>query len=52
MNDTLFELPSPGAPRPQPDVKAEPRVQLPDRPQIELRSVDLEGLLGGMRVAP
>ena len=45
MNDTLFELPSPGAPRPQPDVKAEPRVQQPDRSQVEWRPVDLEGLL-------
>ena len=45
MNDTLFELPSPEAPRPQPDVKAAPRVQQPDRSQVELRPVDLEGLL-------
>ena len=44
MNDTLFELPSPEAPR-QPDVKAEPRLQRPNRAQVELRSVDLEGLL-------
>ena len=45
MNDTLFELPSPGAPRPQPDGKREPRLQRPNREQVELRPVDLEGLL-------
>jgi transposase len=45
MNDTLFELPSPEAPRQQSDVKPEPRVQRPNRTQVELRPVDLEGLL-------
>ena len=44
MNDRLFELPSPEAPR-QPEVKAEPRLQRPNRAQVELRPVDLEGLL-------
>jgi transposase len=45
MNDTLFELPSPETPRLQPDVQAEPRLQRPNRAQVELRPVDLEGLL-------
>ena len=45
MNDTLFALPSPEAPRPQPEETAEPRVQRPNRAQVELRPVDLEGLL-------
>ncbi len=45
MNDTLFELPSPEAPRQQPEVNAEPRLQRPNRAQVELRPVDLEGLL-------
>ncbi len=45
MDDTLFDLPSPEA-RPQPpEVKAEPRLQRPDREQVELRPVDLESLL-------
>lgn len=46
MDDTLFDLP----PNEPPDgrgreVPAAPRVQRPDRSQLELRSVDLEGLL-------
>jgi transposase len=45
MNDTLFELPSPEAPRQQPEAKPEPRLQRPNRAQVELRPVDLEGLL-------
>ncbi len=45
MDDTLFELPSPEAPRQQPEVKPEPRLQRPNRAQVELRPVDLEGLL-------
>jgi transposase len=45
MNDTLFELPNVEAPRPQPEVKPEPRLQRPNRAQVELRSVDLEGVL-------
>ena len=45
MNDTLFDLPSPEA-RPQPpEVTAEPRLQRPNREQVELRPVDLESLL-------
>jgi len=45
MNDTLFELPSPEGPPERPGVKGEPRVQRPNRTQVELRPVDLEGLL-------
>src|SRR3989338_8802370 len=45
MNDTLFDPPSPEAPREQPAVKPEPRLQRPNRAQVELRPVDLEGLL-------
>lgn len=45
MNDTLLDLPSPEAPREQPAVKPEPRLQRPNRAQVELRPVDLEGLL-------
>lgn len=45
MNDTLFDLPSPEAPQQPPEVKPEPRLQRPDRGQLELRAVDLEGLL-------
>jgi transposase len=47
MNDTLFELPSSETPRPLPEVKREPRLQRPNRGQVELRPVDLEGLLPG-----
>lgn len=45
MNDTLFDLPSPEAPQPLPEVKTEPRLLRPTRGQCELRPVDLEGLL-------
>jgi transposase len=45
MNDTLFELPNPEARQEQPLVKPEPRLQRPNREQVELRPVDLEGLL-------
>jgi len=45
MNDTLFDLPSPEAPPPLPEVKTEPRLLRPNRGQFELRPVDLEGLL-------
>src|SRR3990170_6226275 len=45
MDNTLFDLPSPEA-RPQPpEVTAEPRLQRPNREQVELRPVDLESLL-------
>lgn len=44
MNDTLFSLPE--ANERGPEVRlAAPRVQRPDRRQVELRSVDLEGVL-------
>ena len=45
MDDTLFELPptEPDEPKEAPGV---PRLQVPDRGQLELRSVDLDGLLG------
>lgn len=45
MNDTLFALPSPKTPSLQPEVRREPRLQRPNREQVELRPVDLEGLL-------
>ncbi len=45
MNDTLFPLPSADAPRDEAVVKATPRLQQPNRAQVELRPVDLEGLL-------
>src|SRR3990172_7122798 len=45
MDNPLFDLPSPEA-RPQPpEVTAEPRLQRPNREQVELRPVDLESLL-------
>src|SRR5712692_6685955 len=44
-NDMLFELPSPEALRQGPEMQAEPRLQRPNRAQLELRAVDLEGLL-------
>lgn len=45
MNEPLFELPRPGTPCPQPEVSPKPRRQRPSRAQVELRPVDLEGLL-------
>jgi len=45
MTTTLFELPSPEVPRGQSALKPEPRVQRPNREQVELRPVDLEALL-------
>ncbi|MBM3221560.1 MAG: IS5/IS1182 family transposase, partial [Candidatus Rokubacteria bacterium] len=45
MNDTLFELPRPETPRPPLEAKGEPRLQRPNREQVEVRPVDLEGLL-------
>jgi transposase len=45
MDDTFFELP-PVEPADRPlAVAGAPRIQRPDRDQLELRSVDLEGLL-------
>src|SRR3989304_4338877 len=45
MNDPPFDLPSREAPWKHPAVKPEPRLQRPNRAQVELRPVDLEGLL-------
>jgi transposase len=45
MNDTLFPLPVADVSREDAVVKAAPRLQRPDRAQVELRPVDLEGLL-------
>src|SRR5207302_6142727 len=44
MNETLFPLPDRNEP-PGETGSAEPRVQRPNRMQLELRPVDLEGLL-------
>ena len=44
MNDTLFPLPDANAPHVEPGT-GEPRVQRPNRTQLELRPVDLEALL-------
>lgn len=44
MNDTLFPLPEPSE-RPSEAERSEPRVQRPNRTQVQLRPVDLEGLL-------
>ena len=45
MDDTLFELP-PTEPDEHEEAAGVPRLQLPNRDQLELRSVDLDGLLG------
>src|SRR3989304_506644 len=45
MDNTLFDLPSPEARPPPPEGRAEPRLQRPNREQVELRPVDLESLL-------
>jgi transposase len=45
MDDTLFALP-PTEPDEQQEAAGVPRLQLPNRGQLELRSVDLDGLLG------
>lgn len=44
MTDTLFSLPD-GDAGPSEPIVAEPRVERPNRAQLELRPVDLEGLL-------
>jgi len=44
MDDTLFELP-PTEPGEHEEAPGVPRLQLPNRDQLELRSVDLDGLL-------
>jgi transposase len=45
MSDTLFPLPPGDASREEPASSSTPRVQRPNRDQLELRSVDLDGLL-------
>src|SRR5664280_381949 len=45
MDDTLFELP-PTEPDEHEEAAGVPRLQFPNRGQLELRSVDLDGLLG------
>jgi transposase len=45
MDDTLFELP-PTEPDEHEEAAGVPRLQVPSRGQLELRSVDLDGLLG------
>jgi transposase len=44
MSDTLFPLPPSGMDR-EPQARPAPRVERPNRAQIELRSVDLDGVL-------
>src|SRR5213594_202544 len=44
MNDTLFPVPDASAPTSEPD-RGRPRVQRPNRAQLEWRAVDLDGLL-------
>jgi transposase len=43
--DELFDLPPAEIPPGEPAARGAPRVQRPDRAQLELRSVDLDGLL-------
>jgi transposase len=45
MDDTLFTLPATEPPESGEVAPGTPRLQLPNRGQLELRSVDLEGLL-------
>lgn len=45
MSDTLFPLPSDSAPHDAAARPSPPRVERPNRAQLELRSVDLDGLL-------
>jgi transposase len=45
MTETLFPLPAAGVPRVMSQPEAEPRVQRPNRQQLEWRPVDLDGLL-------
>ena len=45
MDDSLFDLP-PIEPDEREEAAGAPRLQLPNREQLELRSVDLDGLLG------
>ena len=45
MDDSLFDLPSSEPDEPE-EAAGVPRLQVPNRGQLELRSVDLDGLLG------
>ncbi len=45
MSDTLFELPPSKPPQGDAPAKGRPRLRTPNRSQIEMRAVDLEGLL-------
>src|SRR3990172_6281039 len=45
MDDTLFDLPAAEASQREPEGRGRPRLQRPDRDQIELRPSDLESLL-------
>lgn len=45
MSDTLFPLPTPEPSREAPAPVAPPRVERPNRQQLELRATDLDGLL-------
>ena len=45
MDDTLFELPPSEPSEPVREARGAPRLQRPNRTQLELRSVDLDGLL-------
>ena len=45
MTDTLFPLPPPSADANKAETPEEPRVLRPNREQLQLRAVDLEGLL-------
>jgi transposase len=45
MDDTLFTLPPTEPPEPEELAPGSPRLQRPNRGQLELRSVDLDGLL-------
>src|SRR6266702_2765677 len=45
MDETLFDLPPTDPAQPVAPPRGRPRVQHPDRSQLELRSVDLDGLL-------
>jgi transposase len=45
MDDSLFALPPTELPEPEGFARGTPRLQRPNRDQLELRSVDLEGLL-------
>ena len=45
MPDELFEIPAATEPDPVPSAKPPPRLRTANRNQVELRAMDLEGLL-------